>query len=205
MTERDKVLVLERAIMEIAEKEAQVILDEARAKADRIHRQALDQAAIEREHILEAARQTAEKLLDQAKAKAQLEAQMLKLRRREQVLTHTFTEAHQRLSTILQRPEYADIVRRLISEAAITMGDEAFVIQADATTNRVLDNAFLQDLAERLNVHLERGPQLAEGTGIVLTTPDGHRRYDNRLETRLTRIQDNVRTTVFHILAGDTA
>ncbi|MBN2393016.1 MAG: hypothetical protein JXR84_19960, partial [Anaerolineae bacterium] len=135
----------------------------------------------------------------------QLEAQMLKLRRREHVLMRTFDEARQRLTTIPQRSDYPDIARRLISEAATFMGDEAFVIRADAATDRVLDDAFLADLVEQLNVHLERGPQLDEGTGIVLTTLDGHRRYDNTLETRLTRIQDNVRTTVFHILAGDNA
>ncbi len=205
MTEQDKVQVLERAIMEIAQQEAQAILDEARVKADSLQKQAQDKATAESEHILEEARQTVEVLLDQARAKAQLEAQMLKLQRREQVMMQTFDKARQQLATIPQRPDYADIVRRLISEAATTMGDEAFVIQADAATNRVLDDAFLENLTQQLNVHLELGPQLEEGTGVVLTTPDGHRRYDNTLETRLTRVQDNVRTAVFHILAGDAA
>ena len=203
MTEQDKVQVLEQAIMEIAEQEVQAILDEARAKADSLQKQAQTKAAAESDRILEAARQKANELLGQAIAKAQLEAQMLKLRRREHVLMHTFDEARQRLTTIPQRPDYPDIARRLISEAATLMGDEAFVIRADAATDHVVDDAFLEDLAEQLNVHLERGPQLDEGTGIVLTTPDGHRRYDNTLETRLSRIQDTVRTAVFHILAGD--
>ncbi|MGC9393729.1 MAG: V-type ATP synthase subunit E [Anaerolineae bacterium] len=205
MTEQDKVQVLERAIMEIAEQEAQSILDEARAKADSLQKQAETKAEAESDRILEEAHQKAKELLDQAIAKAQLEAQMLKLQRREQVLMRTFDEAHQRLTTIPERPDYADIVRQLISEAATTMGDEAFVVQADAATNHVMDDAFLQDLAEQLDVHLERGPQLEEGTGIMLITPDGHRRYDNTLETRLTRLQGNMRTAVFHILAGDAA
>jgi V/A-type H+-transporting ATPase subunit E len=205
MTEQDKVQVLERAIMEIAQQEAEAILDEARGKADSLQKQAQDKAAAESEQILEEARQTVNELLDQARAKAQLEAQMLKLQRREQVLMRTFDQARQQLATIPQRPDYADIVRHLISEAATFMGDEAFVIQADAATNRVLDAAFLEDLAQQLHVGLERGTQLEEGTGIVLMTPDGHRRYDNTLETRLTRVQDSVRTAVFHILAGDAA
>jgi V/A-type H+-transporting ATPase subunit E len=205
MTEQDKVQVLERAIMEIAQQEAEAILDEARGKADSLQKQAQDKAAAESEQILEEARQTVNELLDQARAKAQLEAQMLKLQRREQVLMRTFDQARQQLATIPQRPDYAAIVRHLISEAATFMGDEAFVIQADAATNRVLDAAFLEDLAQQLHVGLERGTQLEEGTGIVLMTPDGHRRYDNTLETRLTRVQDSVRTAVFHILAGDAA
>jgi V/A-type H+-transporting ATPase subunit E len=205
MIGQDKVQVLERAIMEIAEQEVQGILDEARAKADSLQKQAEIKTEAESERILKEARKKAKELLDQAVAKAQLEAQMLKLQRREHVLMRAFNEAHQQLATIPQRPDYADIVQQLISEAATFMGDEAFVIRADAATNRVMDDAFLHDLAEHLDVHLERGPQLEEGTGIVLTTPDGHRRYDNTLETRLTRVQDNVRTAVFHILAGDAA
>ena len=205
MIGQDKVQVLERAIMEIAEKEVQTILEEARAKADSLQKQAEIQAEAESERIVEEARKTSKELFDQAIAKAQLEAQMLKLKRREHVLMHTFDEARQQLATIPQRPDYTDIIRQLIGEAATAMGDAAFVIRADAATNGMLDNAFLQDLAEHLNVQLERGPQLEEGTGIVLTTPDGHRRYDNTLETRLTRVQDNVRTAVFHILAGDIA
>ena len=205
MIGQDKVQVLERAIMEIADQEVQGILDEARAKADSLQKQADSKTEAESDRILKEAHQKAKELFDQAVAKAQLEAQMLRLQRREQVLTHTFDEAHQRLATIPQRADYADIVQKLISEAATYMGDEAFVVQADAATNRVMDDAFLHNLAEQLDVHLERGPQLEKGTGIVLTTPDGHRRYDNTLETRLTRIQDTVRTAVFHILAGDAA
>lgn len=205
MIGQEKIQVLESTIMEIAQQEAQAILDEARAKADSLRTQAEAKARVESERILAEARQTVEKLIDQATAKAQLEAQMLKLQRREQALVRTFAKARLKLATIPERPDYADIVRRLISEAATYMGDAAFVIRADAAANRVLDQALLEDLAQQHNVQLERGPQLEEGAGIVLTTPDGHRRYNNTLETRLARIQDNVRTAVYHILAGDAA
>jgi len=203
MIEQEKIQVLESTIMEIAQQEAQAILDEARAKADSLRSQAEAKAAVESERILAAARQTVEKLIDQATAKAQLEAQMLKLQRREQALQRALAKARLRLATIPERPDYADIVRRLISEAVTYMGDAAFVIRADAATQRVLDQILLADLAQQLNVQLESGPQLEEGTGIVLTTPDGRRRYDNTLETRLARIQEDVRTPVYHILAGD--
>lgn len=203
MTEQDKVQALERAIMEIAQQEAQTLLNEARAKADSLQRQAQDKAAVESERIRAEAQQTVAELLNQARAKAQLEAQMLKLQRREQVLKRTFDKARQQLAALPQRPDYADIARRLIGEAATYMGDAAFIVQADAATNHVLDDACLADLAQQLNVRLERGAQLAAGVGIVLTTPDGHRRYDNTLETRLTRVQDAIRTAVFHILAGE--
>ena len=39
----------------------------------------------------------------------------------------------------------------------------------------------------------------------MLETPDGHRRYDNTLETRLARMKDDLRTPIYHILMGDAA
>ncbi len=52
-------------------------------------------------------------------------------------------------------------------------------------------------------VRLRVGEPLARGTGIVLETPDGHRRYDNTLETRLARMQNILRASVYHILMGE--
>ncbi len=52
-------------------------------------------------------------------------------------------------------------------------------------------------------VRLRAGEPLARGTGVVLETPDGHRRYDNTLETRLARMQDGLRAPVYHILMGE--
>lgn len=203
MTGQDKVQALEQAIMEIAQREAQAILDEAQAKADSIRQQAQLDADAAGEHIRQEAQQAAAQHCEQADAKARLEAQMLKLQRREQLLNRTFDQVRTQLSTIPHRSDYAGIVRHWIGEAVSYLGDEAFVIHADAVTDRLLDDAFLTDLAQTLHVHLERGTRLETGTGIVLSTANGHRRYDNTLETRLTRLQDDVRTTVYHILAGE--
>ena len=59
-------------------------------------------------------------------------------------------------------------------------------------------------LEKDLAVQLELGEPLERGTGVVLVTADGHRRYDNTLETRLSRMQAALRTPVYHILMGET-
>ncbi len=204
MIGHDKVQMLEQAIMEIAHQEAQTILKRAQAEADSICKQAQRDADRESARIRQEAQQKVAQTLEQAVAKARLEAQMLILQRREQLLTRTFDEVRQRLSTLPQRADYAAIVQNLIGEAVTWLGGEAFVICADAVTDQVLTDAFLADLAQKLKVRLERGPVLETGTGIILSTPDGHRRYDNTLETRLSRLQDSLRTAVYHILAGAT-
>lgn len=212
MMEQNNAQALEQAIMEIAQQEAQTLLEAAKIKADSILRQAEKQAQLESDRILEVAQQDVKKFVDQATSKARLEAQMLKLQRREQVLESAMANVRQQLPTIPERREYADIVRDLIREAATQLGEEAFVIEADAKTCAVLSEDFLNQLAEDLNVSLELLPQEEsqtethtsfKRTGIVLTTTSGHRRYDNTLEARLTRMQDELRTAVYHILAED--
>ena len=138
---------------------------------------------------------------------------MLKLQRREQLLEQTFATIRQQLATITSRPDYDTIVQHLIREAATHLGEEAFIVDADAKTRTLIDEAYLQRLAEDLHVHLELAPYQTnpdtgrtsfKGTGIVLTTVNGHQRYDNTFEARLTRRQDELRSTVYHILAEDT-
>jgi vacuolar-type H+-ATPase subunit E/Vma4 len=61
----------------------------------------------------------------------------------------------------------------------------------------------LAELATEIGVYMRPGEPLPEGTGIMLETPDGQCRYDNRLETRLARIQSALRTSVYRILTGE--
>ena len=45
---------------------------------------------------------------------------------------------------------------------------------------------------------------LEKGTGVVVETHDGHLQYDNTLETRLNRLQNLLRSPVYHLLMGET-
>jgi vacuolar-type H+-ATPase subunit E/Vma4 len=152
---QNDVAALERAILQEAQKEARQILADAQIKADGIRRQAEEAAKVEGEAILQQAQQEAETLLRQTVAKAQLEAQMLKLKRREQILEHTFAGARQRLTSVTTWPDYDQIVQHLIREAAQRPGSDAeFLIQVDAQTQQVLTEALLADLEKELEVHL---------------------------------------------------
>lgn len=208
---QNNVQTLQRAIMEIAQQEVQGILDEAKTKAASIKRQAEREAQGESAHVLEEARQTAQTLVDQAAAKAQLEARMLQLDRRERLLARTFDAVRQRLPALVQQPDYAGTVKHLIGEAVAYLGEPAYIIEMDAATRAIADDAFLQALGAELGVNLEYAAEESaspehktfEGIGVVLTTADGHQRYDNTLEARLTRMQDRLRTAVYHILMED--
>ena len=204
MSEQSDIEALKRAIIGDAKGETEHILDDARARAEGLHQQAEAQANAEREAILQRARQKAETLHSHAMAAAQLEAQTLKLKRREQLLEHIFANARQQLTSAPEWSDYEQIARHLVREAAERLGADEVLMHADEGTQEVLNDDVLADLGKELGVHLRAGEPLTQGTGLVLETPDGHRRYDNTLETRLARMQDGLRAPVYHILRGET-
>jgi len=202
---------LERAIISDAREETEQILADAQARAEDIRAQAQAQADAEREAILQQARQEAETLRSHAAAAAQLEAQTLKLKRREQLLERVFTDARQQLASAPQWPDYEQIARRLVREAVERLGADEVLVRADERTQKVLNDEVLADLGKSLlpvggteGGGLRTGAPLTQSTGVALETPDGHRRYDNTLETRLARMQDGLRAPVYHILRGET-
>jgi len=204
MPEHSDIQALERAIIGDAREEAGQILADARARAEDIRRQAEKQADAKRDMILQRAQQEAETLHSHAAAAAQLEAQTLRLKRREQLLERVFANARQQLASAPGWPDYEQIARHLVREAAERLGADEALVRADERTRQVLDDDMLVDLGKELGVHLQAGEPLAQGTGAALETPDGHRRYDNTLETRLARMQDELRAPVYHILMGET-
>ncbi len=201
--QQGSIQALENAIMAEANREARQILKEARTKADRIKRESQLETEIECKTIIQQARAEAEMMQGHAAAAAQLEAQTLKLQRREQLLVSVLSAARQRLSAVTQWPEYGDIVRELIREAAAKLNADELLIHTDATTQAVLSDAVLSELSATLAMRLTRGEPLLSGVGVVLETPNGHRRYDNTLETRMQRIQESLRTDIYHILRGN--
>jgi len=211
MSEQNDIQALKRAIVGDAMEEADQMLADAQAKAEDIRAQAQAQANARRDEILQRAQQEAETLRSHAAAAAQLEAQTLRLKRREQLLERVFAEARRQLASAPQWPDYEQIARRLVREAVERLGADEVLVRADERTRKVLDDEVLADLGKSLppvggteGGGLRTGAPLTQSTGAILETPDGHRRYDNTLETRLARMQDGLRAPVYHILRGET-
>jgi vacuolar-type H+-ATPase subunit E/Vma4 len=47
------------------------------------------------------------------------------------------------------------------------------------------------------------GENLEEGTGVVVNAAGGKLHYDNTLETRLSRMQGSLRSSVYKVLMGE--
>jgi len=204
-TKQNNIEALERAIVEEANDEAHQIHTEAQAEIERTQRDVRVRIKAEEERILQRAEKDAQSIRSHSLAAAQLDAQNTKLRRRELLLQSTFDKARERLTSVPQRPDYQQILRLLVTEAIHHVGADDVTIRADRSTVDCLSHELLTELEQELGVKLAVGQPLERGAGVIVETPDGHRRYDNTLDTRLDRMQNGLRTLVYRILMGEAA
>jgi len=200
---QENVQALSRAVLSEARAEAEQILADARDKADAERQRAQEQAHAEGQEILERARREAEHVRSQCLAAAQLQARKLRLERREKLLDEVFDAARQRMSTIQQWTDYQQIVREWVRKSVTYLGSDAARIRADERTREILAAGALGELSAELNVQLQLEEPLDHGLGVVAETMDGHLKYDNTLEARLERWQDELRGPVYHLLMGE--
>ena len=192
---------LEEAVMEEAQERARKMLSQAQDQADELRKRAEREVEAKRKSIVDRAQARAEALRNDAVAEGHLQAQNYKLKHRELLLDRVFDEARQRLSILVEREDYLDLVKTFIHEAVARLGEEsAFRVRAGQRTNTLLDNATLQTLAEDLGVVLKRGEPLSQREGVLVETVDGHRQYDNTLQARLERMREALRAATFHLL-----
>ncbi|MFN3491356.1 MAG: V-type ATP synthase subunit E [Anaerolineales bacterium] len=201
-TEAQDIELLAQAIMLEAKDEAEQLQLEAKEKADAIRKRAQAEAEAERKLILDRAKQEADRLKSQASATAQLKARSTQLEAREKLLDSVFEEVKKQLDSVKKRPDYADIVKMLTREALTQLKATEAEIRADESTQKVLK---LDELAKELNGKFTFGSKLEEGTGVAVSASGGKLNYDNTLETRLSRLQSTLRSSVYKVLMGEKA
>jgi vacuolar-type H+-ATPase subunit E/Vma4 len=200
----ENIIILSKAVLSDQNSSAEQILADARGKADEIRKHAQERAAIEREKILEKAREEAERLRSQAVAITQLKARTMELDEREKIIESVFEIAGQKLASVQDSAGYDLLIQNLLREALSQLGASSAKVRADQQTSKVLSAALFEKLAINLKIHIELGEPLGKGAGVIVETTDGRRQYDNTFETRLKRLQDTLRSPVYHILMGET-
>jgi vacuolar-type H+-ATPase subunit E/Vma4 len=200
----ENIATLSRAILDEANADAQRILADARAKADTIRQRAHEQAAAERKEILDRAHQESERLRGQSIATAQLRARTLQLEHREKLLDSVFTTARKDMSSVLKWSDYDVVARRLLREALKQLGSGEARLHTDPATGKVLSSGVLTEVSKEMNVKIEVAEPLEKGSGVLVETTDKHLQYENTLDDRLNRLQNVLRSPVYHILIGET-
>ena len=191
------------AIVSEARAEGQDLQTQAQAKADAIRQRAKTEAEQESRHILAKAAEEAERLRAQGLATARLKARALELKQREKLLESVFAAVSQRLPTVQQRKDYPEIARGLAREAVSQLHSGKVALRVDEATRKALAAQVIAELSRELQAEVSLGESLQKGSGVIAHTTDGHLNFDNTLETRLARLQGNLRAAVYHILAGE--
>lgn len=202
-SEAENIVELERAILIEAREEAEQMQVEAKEKADAIHKRAQEQAESERKAVLDRAREDADRLRSQATATAQLKARSSQLEHREKVLDNVFTEVKKQLDAVKKRPDYDAIAALLLREALTQLRVSKADIRADEATQKALKKGALDEIAKELKGEFTISGGLDEGTGVVVNASAGKIHYDNTLETRLSRLQNTLRASVYKVLMGE--
>ncbi|MGA7192236.1 MAG: V-type ATP synthase subunit E family protein [Anaerolineales bacterium] len=203
MREDENIEALSRAILRDAQAEAEQIQTDAKAKVDAIRQRAQEQAESESKVILDHAHVESERLRGQVIASAQLKARTLQLEHREKILDKVFEAARQRLSSIQKRSDYDQIVAQLLREALTQLKADHAEVRADDATQKSFKTQTLEQISKELNAHISMGKSLESGIGVVVDASEGRLHYDNTLETRLNRLQNALRSSVYHVLMGE--
>jgi len=201
--EEENIEALSRAVLCEAKIEAEQIQTDAKAKADAIRQRAKEQAESESKAILEKAHTEADRLRGQVIASAQLKARTVQLEQREKLLDKVFEAARQKLSSIQKRPDYDQITVQLLREALIQLKADHAQVHADDTTLKTLKTQTLEQISKELNAQISLGKSLENGLGVVVDASEGRLHFDNTLETRLSRLQNVLRSSVYHVLMGE--
>lgn len=201
--EEENIELLSRAILFEAQTDAEQIQADAKEKSDAIRQQAQQRAESERREILERAKLEAERLRSQVIATAQMKARTLQLEHREKLLDKVFDAAKEKLPGLQKRSDYDKVVAELLREALVQLKVDQAEVRADAASQKVLKDQVLNSISKDLGVELSVGKVLDEGTGIVVDADNGRLHYDNTLETRLSRLQSALRSSVYHVLMGE--
>jgi vacuolar-type H+-ATPase subunit E/Vma4 len=158
----------------------------------------------EKKRILQQAKNDADRIRGQAVATAQLKARTLILESREKLLVEVFESAKSKIPATQQWSDYPAIVESLALEAINQLGVNKVILHADKVTNDIINESVLKKISAKFDGTIEMGEPLKKGTGIVAETVDGHLNYDNTLETRLHRLEGELRSPVYHLLMGET-
>lgn len=199
----ENIRVLSRAVLSDVQGDAEQVLAEARAKAEQIRERAREQAEAERAKILDQATVEADRVRGQVVATNQLKARTLLLEQREKLLEEVFDSAKKRLPSVQRGSDYGKVAQRLLQEAIQQLGGSTIVVRADEETLKSLTPDLVENSAGGTGGQVRLGDSLDKGIGVVAETEDKRRQYDNTLETRLRRMQDTLRSSVYRILMGE--
>jgi len=207
LTNEDSVNEICRQIIADGEHEVSSILEKARRTADDITSKAEEEGKKAAEKILKEADSRVEAIKRRAVSSVELEVKRERLKVRESLFDMVMEKVNELLSSARGRSEYADILAGLAVEAIVALGSANVTIFADSRDVQLVESKVVpkvKDMLAGLGKEIESvdvkpldKPSIG---GVVVGVREGNVIYDNTFESRLYRMQSDIRTIVYNEL-----
>jgi len=194
---------LSRAIIEEAHADAEMLRSVAKLKENVVLEAGQKQAENIRAEILENAKLEAERLHEERLAEVAIKAKIDWLEKREELLNTVFQTVKLRCKNLLESDAYPQALQGLIIDATRQLQTKQVWLHLDSSSRKLLDEKALAEIGKNLNVEIHLGDDLKDGIGVIAQDEQGHRFFDNTLETRLNRQMESLRSEVYKILMGE--
>jgi len=193
-----------------ASHEAEQLLIDARKKAEELSRYAQKQVESILKDGEEKAKSQSEAIMGKTLSGVEVELRRRSLQFRERLFGEVMTRVKEELSNMIQKPEYRNVLRDWIVEAAIGLGAAEATVRVSRSEQTLLDAEILHQAEKRVKELTGKKVKLigaqesaSDHQGVFLTSSDGKTAYNNLVATRLLRKQRQVREVIYRELFGE--
>ncbi len=187
-----------KSVDESAQERERELLENARVTVESVRKKAREQAELIRQSQITNAEMAAsvEKNKLMYLVKAENKAHLIKIR--EQLFSSAFNNASLQLSHLRTNPEYPEIFKKLLMDAAGALFVDTFHIHVDKR-----DEELCRKTLASVNLRADIVPDLISDGGLVASLPDGSVIISNTVESRLERAKERKKLEIYSILSGD--
>ncbi len=188
---------LEQKIIDKARTAAAELLQKEQAQAVQLLESVKTEGAGALAEALAQAKQRGEMIQKEYVASAHLEAKLILLKKKDEIMERLLAAAWEQLKARMKREDYKQVVRGLIAEGVKSLGLKEAAVALGANEKSALGDR----LTDIPGVQLRSAPQGVNGLGGVrVSDMQGHLMYDNSWEARLERLKPELILEISEIL-----